>query len=107
MTKPEAPIKITIHAYERAFKRLNWTRHYVKTISAIAFERGVDYDSAKGKLKTYIKEKEEKNKREVIIKVLNETVFIFQANSLVTVFELPKTLKRCYGYSKQKLNCPE
>lgn len=101
------PVKITLHAFERAFKRFDWGRTYMKKVAVIAFEKGIDSNSAKDKLKKYIEEREEKYKGKKSVKVMAKAVFIFQNKTLVTVFELPIHLRPYCDYSKQHLNtCP-
>lgn len=89
------PVRITVHAYDRAWQRFKWDKPFAEKIARLAYEKGLDADTTDGQLKKYITQREN-------IKILSGNAFVFDGQLLITVFELPIKLKNIYY--KQTLN---
>ena len=99
----------TRHGFERMDERLNIKSVYKKGRQIqLAFERGlgrVDADKAPKKLIKYIIEHEEKNPDDVIVRIYGGMAYIFSnVGLLITVFGLPKTMRKIYENTMRKIN---
>lgn len=99
-TKKEITLSVIVtqHAYERAKERLNWKRSVVDKMAIIAYTEGVGHNKMKGTLSRYITKLWHTNKEANNIRIYGETIFFFSHNILITLYQLPTSLKKHKKY---------
>ena len=83
---------ITKHALERSKERGGFGKSEKKIIKMAerAYEKGIGYDAAAGKLKGYMKEKMLKHGDSYALKVYGGDMFIFSSDEkLITMYPVP------------------
>ena len=97
-------VEITKHAFSRAKERLAFKKKTLKRIAEKAFSGGLKHSETNGRLNRYVSslflEKREANN----VRIYGEVVFLFSQNTLITVYQLPRHLrKRAIDLSHRKL----
>lgn len=95
-------LHITEHAKERAKERLNINANSLSRLAAKALEQGLKHSDAIGHLKkwcdgVYFRYGNANNMR-----IRGEHMFIFGSNSLITVYQVPKNLRKYIKISIEK-----
>lgn len=85
---------ITEHAYHRAKERLGFDKHAIEKIADKAFSEGIKHGKAKGRLRKYIDSIFFQYRTANNIRVYGENIFLFNGNTLITVYQLPQNLKK-------------
>lgn len=90
----EEKILITAHAYERAKERLSLSKKSLDRMALKAFKYGIERSETKGKIRKYLDNLWNSEKRANNIRVYGENVFLFCDTSLITVFQVTNGLKK-------------
>ncbi|WP_294203117.1 hypothetical protein [uncultured Chryseobacterium sp.] len=98
----EDKVLITIHAYERARERYRWKKVTLIKMAQIAFKEGVKYSDTKGELKKFINKVQQNNQKVNNIRLYGQDIYFFDDNVLITLYQLPNTLKKYMRIFKPK-----
>jgi len=85
---------ITDHAYDMAKNRLSMNRGSFEKLSEKAFILGVNHSEVAGNLKKYIDSKFLSQRSANNIRIYGENIFIFSKQTLITVYQVPTSLKK-------------
>lgn len=85
-------LKITDHAYKRAKKRMSWRADVLDKMASKAICLGITHSKSKGNLKRYFTKIYLQYRKANNIRVYGENIFIFNNNTLITIFRLPQSL---------------
>mgnify|MGYP000221093441 CR=1 FL=1 len=88
----EVVIVITDHAYKRAKERLKWKKAALDRMAEKAYQDGLTHKDVKGRIKAYLNDVYQKNKRINNIRVHGENIFLFTGSKLLTIYRLPNDL---------------
>ena len=80
---------VTRHGEKRLKERCGVPKRAVQRNAQTAYEKGLTYDSATGKLKKYIDSKNESTQI-TDVRIWNGNVYVFFGEALLTVYPLPK-----------------
>ena len=86
---------VTKHAKKRLRKRLGLSIKSIQKITDDAFMYGKTHAECKGNAKKYISKLFRSHKQGDNIRIWHEHVFIFCKESLITVLDLPNSIKKC------------
>jgi hypothetical protein len=87
-------VVITKHAYERAKERLSWTEKVLDKMAQKAFSIGISHKDTKGGLNKYITKIWFDYKTANNVKIHGEVIYLFNKNTLITVYQLPNDLRK-------------
>lgn len=87
-------IIITNHAYERAKERLSLNRSAFTSLAEKAYELGACHSDSVGNLKKYIDGIYFQYKTANHIRIYGCNVYLFNNNTLITVYAVPNNLKK-------------
>ena len=96
-------MNISDHAKKRAKHRFKWKLSTLLREAEKAELNGTTLTDAKGQLKAYMTKLENKgslihgNTRPILY---NEVVYLFDRDTLVTIYQMPSTLRRHYNIQK-------
>lgn len=96
------PIRLTIHACERARQRYRWNSQTLSRMAIKAFETGLKRKNTKGYLKIYLDKSWEKYSKNPNFRLHGEIIFVFCNNKLVTLWPLPAKLRPLAKVFRQK-----
>ncbi len=96
-------IIVTDHAYERAKERLSMNRTSFLRLAEKAYQLGSGRNEAVGNLKKFIQMRFAIHMKANNIKLYGENVFFFSKNVLITVYEVPRNLRKA-ALKNQKSN---
>lgn len=94
-------INVTDHCYERAKERLSLSKNTFLKLAQKAFDIGLKHGDTKGSLKKYLDKLWFEHKHADNVRIYGENIYIFQANNLITVYQLPNDLRKHIKYSKK------
>ena len=80
---------VTKHGEKRMKTRCGIPKRAAKRNAQIAFDKGLSYENATGKLKKYIDSKNESTEI-TDVRIWNGSVYVFFGEALLTVYPLPK-----------------
>ena len=83
---------VTNHAYKRAKKRMRWSKSTTNKMARLALEKGKSHSDIKGKLNRYISKLWFTNKTANNTKIYGEDVYLFNNNTLITIYRVPTQL---------------
>jgi hypothetical protein len=86
--------EISLHGFERGKERLSLTKRAVKRLAQRALDLGISHREATGPLKRYLDGLFLAHMKGNNIRIYAETVFIFECNFLITVYQLPNEYKK-------------
>lgn len=92
MTDPNAVV-VTDHADERIKERLGLPKSARQTAAQRAFDKGKTRDECVGKLKRYLDLKCITHRAGNNIRIYAEHIWVFQDNTLITVYDIQKRMK--------------
>lgn len=96
-------IIISEHAFGRAKRRLHLKGNSLVRFARKAFNEGIGFHEATGKLLCFIKSKYQCYYKANNIKVYGHEVYVFKNNVLLTVLELPQPLWECWDKRKKEM----
>lgn len=90
-------MEITDHGYKRLKERCGWNKKAADRMIPRVWEDGKGYDQCKSKLQKYIgyfykRSKREHEKKNSVIKIYGNQIFIFSLKKLITVWNIPPEL---------------
>lgn len=80
---------VTKHGAKRLKERCGVPKRAVQRNAQTAYEKGLSYENATGKLKKYIDSKNESTQI-TDVRIWNGNVYVFFGEALLTVYPLPK-----------------
>ena len=80
---------VTRHGEKRLKERCGVPKRAVQRNAQTAYEKGLNYENATGKLKKYIDSKNESTQI-TDVRIWNGNVYVFFGEALLTVYPLPK-----------------
>lgn len=80
---------VTRHGEKRLKERCRVPKRAVQRNAQTAYEKGLSYENATGKLKKYIDSKNESTQI-TDVRIWNGNVYVFFGEALLTVYPLPK-----------------
>ncbi|CAA6803337.1 MAG: Unknown protein [uncultured Thiotrichaceae bacterium] len=89
----EPPIRVTKHAMKRFKQRLGLPKSAHKKSALRAYKDGLADDHARGKAKLFLRKLASNNNKN-ILRVYGEFVYIFDETTLVTVFGIPRGIRK-------------
>jgi hypothetical protein len=92
------PVKCTDHAYERAKYRFKWKKSTLDRMAHKAYNHGITYYDAKGRLKKWMGYKYSLYKHVNNIRIYGQNVYFFSGNLLVTLYRLETKLLKHLNY---------
>ena len=105
INKEQLSIIITNHAYDRGKERIGLNNTALQKQAVKAYEQGVTHSETSGNLCKFIDKIFLSHKKANNIKILGEHIFLFQNNVLITVYQVPNSLKKSvHKVQKNKTN---
>jgi hypothetical protein len=99
--KKENPaIVITKHAFERAKRRLSFTKTALLKMAWRAFHWGITSAETKGFLHKYVDKLWATEHTANNVRIYGEVIYLFADNTLITVFQVPCELRKLVRVSK-------
>lgn len=95
----------TKHAQERSKERLGLNKNAAERLALIALEKGVKHSETTGSLNKFITALYFKTKTANNSRLYADKVFIFNNETLITVFELPNKFKAVLKKIKDQKQC--
>lgn len=87
-------IIITDHAYDKAKERFSFSKPALERVAGKAYREGITHSSSSGNLKKYITKLWFDYKKADNIKIYGEIIFFFSKNILITVYQIPHSLRK-------------
>ena len=87
-------VKVSDHASKRLRERMGANKKSVERIVTIAHSKGKSRKDFKGRMGRYLDGLYLKYRKGNGIRVYGDIVYIFQGRTLITVFHIPKGLKK-------------
>lgn len=97
---------VTNHAEKRIRKRCGLNKSVVSKLATQALTEGISHSETKGNFKKYLNKLYLSDKNANNIKIYNHFVFLFNSNTLITVFNLPRNLHAVVDKIKSHINNP-
>lgn len=98
MSKIIDSVILTDHAKKRFKERLNIPKKSFERTALKAYNNGIGFYKAKGKLKEYLTylytKYDNPNNDWILIKIYGEYIYIFKENILITMYSIPNELKK-------------
>lgn len=86
--------KITKHAYDRAKERMSISHHALDRMAGLVLDHGVKKDDTRGMLNGYLNQFSGLGGTANDTRVYGEYVYVFEQETLITVYQLPNALRR-------------
>lgn len=101
-------VYITSHAFQRGKERLSLKYNAFQRLASTAYRCGLNHKDCTGRLYRYIKHLCNGHSNANNVKIYGEHVYLFKDNLLITVFSIPKDLRKanivkCRSKKKQLL----
>lgn len=96
-------IQISRHAEKRLRERNGLNKKSMQRITERAFNEGLGYKNTTGSLKKWMISLKDKRNNVDKIMVYGHQVYLFAGNILVTVFDVPGSLRKSIDQTKEKL----
>jgi hypothetical protein len=98
--KENAAIVITKHAFERAKKRLSFTKAALLKMAWRAFHWGITRADTKGFLHKYVDRIWIAEQKANNVRIYGEVIYLFADKTLITVYQVPSELRKLVRVSK-------
>ena len=95
---------ISDHAKDRLKERCGLPKKAIERNVKTAFEQGIKHSECTGRLRKYLDYLFLSHKLATNIRLYGDTVYIFQDENLITVFQLPKIYKKAVNKLSLKKN---
>jgi hypothetical protein len=87
-------IVITEHAEKRAKERLSWNKSALQRMAQTAYKDGKGHSYYTGRMRKYLNSVYLSYKKANNIKIHGEVLYLFNGNTLITLYQIPKKLKK-------------
>lgn len=85
-------IKVSRHAEIRIRERQGLNKKSIERMAQKAFDKGIRHEQTKGNLNKWLTSKYFVNKQANNLRIYGDYLYVFDGNTLVTVFRVPNNL---------------